>query len=73
MQPPIVNGGFAVPRYIRLEDRIRNLSKKLVEAEGKEFQHLAIELRTALSEHIERFRTRSSQYPAVHSRRSADK
>jgi hypothetical protein len=73
MQPPTVNGGFGLPRYIRLEDRIRNLSKKLVEAEGKEFQHLVIELRTALSEHIERFRTRSSQYPSVHSRRSADK
>ena len=62
-----------MPRSLRLEDRIRSLSKKLVEAEGKEFQRLAIELRTALSEHIERFRTRSSQYPSVHSRRFEDK
>lgn len=64
-----------MPRYLRLEDRIRSLSKKLVEAEGKEFQRLAIELRTALSEYIQRFRTRLSHYPypSVHSRRSADK
>jgi hypothetical protein len=62
-----------VPRYFRLEDRIRSLAKKLVEAEGKEFQRLAIELRTAISEHIERSRTRLAQYPSVHNRRSADK
>jgi hypothetical protein len=61
-----------VPRH-RLEDRIRSLSKKLVEAEGKEFQRLAIELGTAISEYVERFRTRSSQYPWVHSRRFDDR
>ena len=62
-----------MPRYLRLEDRVRSLSKKLVEAEGKEFQRLVIELRTAISEYIERFRTRLSQYPSVHSRRFDDK
>jgi len=62
-----------MPRYLRLEDRIRSLSKKLVEAEGKEFQRLAIELRTAISEHIERCRTRLSMYPQVHNRRFDDR
>ncbi len=62
-----------MPRYLRLEDRIRSLSKKLVEAQGKEFQRLAIELRAAISEYIERFRTRLSQFPSVHSRRFDDK
>jgi len=62
-----------MPRCLRLEDRIRSLSKKLVEAEGKDFQHLAIELRTAISEYIARFRTRLSQYPSIHSRRFDDK
>jgi len=62
-----------MPRCLRLEDRIRSLSKKLVEAEDKEFQRLAIELRTAISEYIERFRTRLSQYPWIHSRRFDDK
>jgi hypothetical protein len=62
-----------VPRYLRLEDRIRSLSKKLVEAEGREFQRLAIELRTAISEYVERLRTRLSRYPSVRSRRFDDK
>ena len=62
-----------MPRYLRLEDRVRSLSKKLVEAEGKEFQRLAIELRAAISEYVERFRTRLSRYPWVHSRRFDDR
>jgi hypothetical protein len=63
---------IAVPLYLRLEDRIRSLSEKLVEAEGKEFQRLAIELRTAISEYVERLKT-LSRYPSVHRRRFDDK
>ena len=47
----------------RLEDRIRSLSQKLVEADGEQFHLLAAELRTAITEHIERLRTRLLKYP----------
>jgi hypothetical protein len=52
-----------VSRTNRLEDKIRNLSEKLLEAEGEEFHRLASELRTALTEHIERIRARMLLYP----------
>jgi len=72
LEPPTVDRAFGMPHHLRLEDRIRSLSKKLVEAEGKEFQRLAIELRTAISEYVERLRARLSRYPSVHSRRFDD-
>jgi hypothetical protein len=46
-----------------LEDRIRTLSEELLQAEGEEFQRLALELRAAITEHIERIRSRLAQYP----------
>ena len=54
-----------MPTANRLEDRIRTLSEKLVKAEGKEFHRLAVELRTAITEHIERIRVRLAQYPVA--------
>jgi hypothetical protein len=61
-----------VPRSNRLEDRIRTLSELLVTAEGDEFQRLAVELRSAISEHIERIRKRLRQYPLADDKRSPD-
>jgi len=60
-------------RTNRLEDRIRTLSKKLVEAEGVEFERIALELRTAIREHVERIRARLAQYPLADDRRSLGK
>ena len=54
----------------RLEDRIRTLSEKLVQADGDEFQRLAVELRAAITEHIECIRARLAQYPLAEERRS---
>jgi hypothetical protein len=54
----------------RLEDRIRTLSAKLLQAEDEEFQRLAVELRAAITEHIERIRSRLAQYPLADDRRS---
>ena len=54
----------------RLEDRIRTLSERLLEAEGEEFHRVALELRAAISEHIERIRSRLAQYPLADDRRS---
>ena len=62
-----------MPTANRLEDRIRTLSEKLLKAEGKEFHRLAVELRTAITEHIERIRVRLAQYPVADDRRSLEK
>lgn len=59
-----------MPRHNRLEDRIRTLSEELLQAEGEEFQRLALELRAAITEHIERIRSRLAQYPLADDRRS---
>ena len=56
----------------RLEDRIRLLSEQLLKAEGEEFEHIAVELRAAINEHIERIRARLRQYPLADDRRSTD-
>ena len=56
----------------RLEDRIRTLSEELLRAEGEEFQRIAVELRAAITEHIERIRSRLAQYPLADDRRSED-
>lgn len=53
----------------RLEDRIRILSEKLVKAEGEAFESLAVELRAAITEHIERIRSRLAQYPLADDKR----
>ena len=60
-------------RSRRLEDRIRALSEKLSEAEGERFHQLALELRTAITEHVERIRARLPRYPIVDDRRSSDR
>jgi hypothetical protein len=59
-----------VPPHNRLEDRIRSLSEELLQAEGEEFQRLAVELRAAITEHIARIRSRLAQYPVADDRRS---
>ena len=64
------NCGHPVPPQNRLEDRIRTLSEKLLQADGEEFQLLAVELRSAIKEHIERMRSRLAQYPLGGDRRS---
>ena len=46
------------------------LSQKLLKAEGKEFQRIALELQTAITEHIECIRARLAQYPLAEERRS---
>lgn len=48
-----------------LEERIRNLCEMLLEAEaeGAEFDRVAEELRSALTDHIERLGSRLRQYP----------
>ena len=48
------------------------MSEQLVTAEGDEFQRLAAELRSAISEHIERIRKRLRQYPLADDKRSPD-
>jgi hypothetical protein len=56
----------------RLEDRIRGVSAKLIDAEDdQEFQSLVIELRASLSAHIERLRAKLRDYPFVVERRSS--
>jgi len=60
-------------RTNRLEDRIRTLSKQLVEVEGVEFERIALELRTAITEYVERIRARLAQYPLADGRRSSEK
>ena len=59
-----------MPPQNRLEDRIRTLSEELLQAEGEKFQRLAVELRAAIKEHIERMRSRLAQYPLGDDRRS---
>jgi hypothetical protein len=59
-----------VPPLNRLEDRIRTLSERLLQADGEEFQRLAVELRAAITEHVERIRSRLAQYPLADDRRS---
>jgi ElaB/YqjD/DUF883 family membrane-anchored ribosome-binding protein len=59
-----------VPPQNRLEDRIRTLSEELLQADGEEFQRLAVELRAAITEHIDRMRSRLAQYPLAVDRRS---
>jgi len=53
----------------RLDDRIRELSQELLRAEGEEFQRIAAELRSTISEQVERIRATSLE----HGRRSPDK
>jgi hypothetical protein len=55
----------------RLEDRIRTLCARLIEAdEGSEdFKKVAEELRVSLTEHIGRIRTNLREYPARGERR----
>lgn len=47
----------------RLEDRIRGLCQKLIESDEAEFESVAVELRSALKEHIERARGRLGLLP----------
>jgi hypothetical protein len=57
----------------RIEDHIRSLCKKLVEAnDSEEFRTLAMELRASLSEHIGRMRHRLGDYPLATERRSGN-
>ncbi len=56
----------------RLEDRIRTLSDELLRGEGEEFQRIAIELRAAITAHVERIRSRLAEYPLSDERRSED-
>jgi signal transduction histidine kinase len=56
----------------RLEDHIKNLSAKLLKAEGQEFHRLAAELRSALSKHVVGAKVRLGQYPFADERRSRD-
>ena len=54
----------------RLEDRIRELCARFVaEEDPTEYQALAAELRTALSEHVNRLRTKFADSTVVHERR----
>lgn len=62
-----------MPGSNRLEDRIRSLSEELIKAEGEDFHGLAAELRTALSEHIERIRGKLDNYPSSGDRRTPDR
>jgi signal transduction histidine kinase len=63
----------AVLRSRRLEDHIRTLSEKLTKAQGEEFHQLALELRTAISDHVGRIRARLPRYPLADDRRQSDK
>jgi hypothetical protein len=45
----VVRNRHRVPHSNRLEDRIRRLSDKLVDAKGEEFHRLSVELRTAIT------------------------
>src|SRR5262244_504502 len=49
----------------RLEDRIRELCRQLIEADqgSEEFQHISAELRESLTEHISRMRVNLRKYP----------
>ena len=69
---PVVQISNSVQPLNRLEDRIRVLSEQLVKAQGEEFQRIAVELRAAINEHVERIRGRLSQYPLADDRRSND-
>ena len=69
---PVVQTSNLVQPLNRLEDRIRVLSEQLVKAQDEEFQRIAVELRAAINEHIERIRTRLGQYPLADDRRSTD-
>jgi hypothetical protein len=63
----------AVLRSRRLEDHIRTLSEKLAKAQGEEFHQLALELRTAISDHVGRIRARLPRYPVADDRRLSDR
>ena len=57
----------------RLEDRIRKLCDKVINAEDdREFQSLATELRESLSEQIGRLRAKLRDYPVTVERRSSE-
>jgi hypothetical protein len=62
-----------VLRSRRLEDHIRTLSEKLAKAQGEEFHQLALELRTAISDHVGRIRARLPRYPVADDRRLSDR
>jgi hypothetical protein len=55
-----------------MEDHIRNLCRKLTEADdgGQEFKTIALDLQTALSKHIGEMRERLQDYPLAKERRS---
>jgi hypothetical protein len=55
----------------RLEDRVKKLCKRLIEAEdgSEDFRQLAIELRRSTTECMERLRTKLQTYPPPHERR----
>ena len=53
----------------RLEDRIRTLCQKLIESDESEFEGVAVELRSALKEHIDRFRARLRVFSILSERR----
>ena len=57
-----------------MEDHIRNLCRKLIEADdgGEEFKTIALDLQTALSKHIVQMRERLQDYPLAKERRSID-
>jgi hypothetical protein len=61
-----------MPPARRMEDHIRNLCQKLVEADdtSDEFAFIAAELRASLSEHIKQIRQRLKGYPLAKERRS---
>jgi hypothetical protein len=61
---------ITVLRSRRLEDHIRTLSEKLAKAQGEEFHQLAIELRTAISDHIGTYQGKIAT--AVNNRGHAD-
>lgn len=54
-----------VPHSNRLEDRIRNLSEKLVEAKGEEFHRLSVELRSAITDTSNASEPDSSSIPTL--------
>ena len=54
----------------RLEDRIRTLCQKLIESDDAEFESVAMELRSALKEHIGLIRGRLRVFSILSERRT---
>ena len=55
-----------------MEDKIRRLSQKVIEADegSEEFQAAIVELRAAISRHVDHLRQRLYQYPLSEDKRA---